>query len=180
MPSQTTIAGPPAGRWRDSHGVTLIEAVIAMAILSTVLIGLLGASGTALRMTENHGHLDARTAEYAQDKMEQLLGLVYGDAQSDTTVFPAANTGGTGLAVGGSLDGANPVVGYVDYLNETGTLVTGTGGAAPANWFYQRLWQISSPATDLKQITVRVVVARSVGLEKASEAIVSSLKTNPF
>ena len=29
--------------------------------------------------TENQGHLAARTTEYAQDKMEQLLVLAYGD-----------------------------------------------------------------------------------------------------
>ena len=70
----------------------------------------------ATMYTENHGHLEARTTEYAQDKMEQLLALAYTDTVSDTVVFPAAAIGGTGLAVGGSTNTAAPVNGYVDWL----------------------------------------------------------------
>ena len=62
----------------------------------------------AVAKTESEGHLVARVTEYSQDKMEQLLSLAYGDASTDTRVFPAAATGGTGLAVGGSADPTAP------------------------------------------------------------------------
>ena len=61
------------------------------------MTGLLSMAALATIYTENHGHLEARTTEYAQDKMEQLLALVYTDAVTNTVVFPAATTGGTGL-----------------------------------------------------------------------------------
>ncbi len=52
--------------------------------------------------SENRGHLAARTAEYAQDKMEQLLVLSFADDTTDTRVFPANPAGGTGIEPGGS------------------------------------------------------------------------------
>ena len=64
----------------------------------TIAVGLLSMAALATVFTENHGHLEARTTEYAQDKMEQLLALVYTDGITDTTTFPATATGGTGMA----------------------------------------------------------------------------------
>ena len=93
------------------------------------VIGLLSMSALATMYTENHGHLEARTTEYAQDKMEQLCALSYGDAVTDTRSFPALNSGGSGLAVGGSSDPSAPVALYVDYLDQNGNLC-GTTGAA--------------------------------------------------
>ena len=89
---------------RSERGTTIIETVIATSLLLVVMVGLLSMSALATIYTENHGHLEARTTEYAQDKMEQLLALVYTDAVSNTVIFPAAPTGGTGMAVGGSLE----------------------------------------------------------------------------
>ena len=85
-------------RLAREDGTTIIEVVISSAILVTLMAGLMSLAGLAISTTENQGHLAARTTEYAQDKMEQLLALSYGDNASDTTVFPAAISGGTGLA----------------------------------------------------------------------------------
>ena len=90
------------------------------------MAGLLGMAAVATSITENQGHLAARTTEDAVDKMEQLLDLTYGDAQSDTTVFPSKTSGGTGLAVGGSSNPAAPVVGYADYLDANGNILCTT------------------------------------------------------
>jgi hypothetical protein len=68
-----------------------------MSILLVVALGILPLGVMAVTATENEGHLVARSTEYSQDKLEQLLGLAYGDATTDTRVFPAAATGGTGL-----------------------------------------------------------------------------------
>ena len=167
-------------RVRSETGSSLLEAIVATLILLVTMGGLLGMGGTASQTTENQGHLAARTTEYAQDKMEQLLALAYGYATSNTTVFPAANAGGTGLAVGGSSDPNAPVAGYVDYLDQNGNLLVAVGVIAPAAWFYKRVWEISSPSINLKQITVTAIVARSVAGAVLPKSTVAALKTSPF
>jgi hypothetical protein len=180
-------------------GLTLLETVVALGLLLTVAVGILGLGSIAMCTTENQGHLMARTAEYAQDKMEQLLALKFCDKDTNTTVLPAASTGGTGLAgcpapivipatgtsgVGGSSDPGAPVAGYVDYLDNSGNLlVTGAGGAAPTGWKYMRVWQVSSANADntLKQITVTVKVSSGIGQSGLSlQSTVTALKAYPF
>src|ERR1700726_2315836 len=155
-------------------GMSLLEVVIALAILLIVSVGIISMGGTAMLTTENQGHLAARATEYAQDKMEQLYSLSWGDTTTDTTTFPPSASGGSGLTVGGSSDPNSPVTtpgtGYVDYLDISGQPTTSTG-----DWFYIRVWQVSYPATTptcvvsgatvpcLKQITVTAKVKRQVG-----------------
>lgn len=154
--------------------------MVATALL-LVVIGGLGSMGVVGMMTsENQGHMAARTTEYAQDKMEQLLVLAWGDSATDTRVFPATTSGGTGLSVGGSSDPSAPVAGYVDYLDRSGVLVTGVDGAVPATWFFKRVWSITSPEANLKQITVSVTVESSLGRSAPPVSTVTALKAFPF
>jgi hypothetical protein len=177
-------------------GLSLLETVMALAILLIVSVGIMGLGTIAMTTTENQGHLLARTAEYGQDKMEQLLALKFCDATSDTTVLPTSAAGGQGLAgcaaplnsngtgVGGSSDPSAPVAGFVDYLDVSGNLlVAGNGGAAPTGWKYIRVWQISSAnATNtIKQITVTVKVSSALGNSGAlPQSTLTSLKAYPF
>src|SRR5712664_1883511 len=175
-------------------GMTLLETMIALAILLVVAAGVMGLAAVAVSTTETQGHLAARTAEYAQDKMEQLLALKFCDGVpgTDTTVFPAVVTAtGTGLAgctnltaaiptatAGGGLSTTAPTAGYVDYLDASGNLVASTG-----QWEYIRVWQISVPAgsVGLKQITVLTKAKRSVGGNAVvPQSTVVALKTYPF
>jgi hypothetical protein len=173
---------------RGEQGTTIIEVVIASAILVTLMAGLMSLAGLAISTTENQGHLAARTTEYAQDKMEQLLALTYGDTTSDTRTFPAGSSGGSGLAVDGSSDTSAPVALYVDYLDENGNLcrTVNTSCAAPVGitpptgWFYQRVWAVTQSATNLKQITVTATVARGFGGAMKSSSTLTVLKSNPF
>ena len=142
--------------------MTLIETAIAALILLVLMTGLLSVAALATKYTENHGHLEARTAEYAQDKMEQLLGLAYTDQVSDTVVFPAASSGGTGLKVGGSIDPSAPANGYVDWVGPDGTLLGG-GTTPPSAWFYERVWQITQVSSGVRQITVVTIVRNALG-----------------
>lgn len=178
--------------------MALIETMIALGVLLVVAVGVMSLALISMTTTENQGHLQARTSEYAQDKMEQLLGLAFCDATTDTTVLPANPAGGTGLAGcplplvnpltgtggnGGSSNIAAPVTGYVDYLDPSGNLLVGVGGAAPAGWFYMRVWQIATPAGNntLKTITVTVTTKSEVGSGGLlPQATVTSLKTYPF
>lgn len=179
---------------RDESGTTIIEVVIASAILVTLMAGLMSLAGIAMSTTENQGHLGARTTEYAQDKMEQLLALTYGDGLSDTRVFPAVNSGGTGLLAGGSSTPSAPVDKYVDYLDEKGNLCGSTGAdcaapsgtTPPAGWFYQRVWKIDDSGTDgtlpvdLKRITVTATIARGFGGAMKATSTLTVLKARGF
>lgn len=149
-----------AKKARES-GTTLIETMVALAILLIVATGLMSVAGIAVTTTETQGHLAARTAEYAQDKMEQLLALRFGDNTSNTAPavgFITTNTGGSGLGPGGSLNTAAPAAQYVDYLDISGNPV----GPA-ANWEYVRVWQVTSLSGTLKQISVRAQVRNIPG-----------------
>ena len=180
-------------RLAGEDGTSLIEVIISSAILVTLMAGLMSLIGLSINTTENQGHLAARTTEYAQDKMEQLLALSYGDSGSDTTVFPALASGGTGLAIGGSANPATPVTKYVDYLDQSGNLCGSTsalaatpscaapsGTTAPTNWFYQRVWVVSNAGTNLKQVTVTATISRGFGGGNKALSVLAVLKTSPF
>jgi prepilin-type N-terminal cleavage/methylation domain-containing protein len=165
------------------RGFTLIETMIALCLLAIVAAGVLPLGLIAMNATENQGHLLARTVEYAQDKLEQLMALSYGDSTSDTRVFPAADVGGSGLTIGGSSNPNAPVALYVDYLDPAGTLLPSVGVAEPAGWYYKRVWAVTSPQANLKQITVTASVrtAAAAGMGgRIPRATVSVLKTSPF
>ena len=153
--------------------------MIACAILTVVVTGLLSMVTVATNHTENQGHLVSRTTQYSQDKLEQLLALKYEDTQSDTTVYPVAPAGGTGLADGGSSSPATPEPDYADYLDQNGNLLV-SGGGEPTGWFYKRVWQVSTASVNLKEITVTTIVRSSVGGAMLSQSTVAALKTFPF
>jgi prepilin-type N-terminal cleavage/methylation domain-containing protein len=189
---------------RSQSGMSLLETMIALTVLLIVTVGVMSLATISVETTENQGHLQSRVTEYAQDKMEQLVGLGYGDGDppatsgTDTTVFPACSpqtvsppacTTGTGLKAGGSSDPANPVStpgnGYVDYLDSAGNLTTATSTTDP--WYYIRVWKIELPAgtTNLKRITVTAQVRATVGGTGSGAgalptSTVVSLKTYPF
>jgi hypothetical protein len=180
---------------KSQAGLTVMETMIALAMLLVVAAGVMGLAAVAVTTTETQGHLAARTAEYSQDKMEQLLALRFcdgntnGTSGTDTTVFPAVFGNGTGLAGcsnmaagvpqgGGGLSPTAPTAGYVDYLDASGNRV-----ASNANWEYIRVWQITVPAgtTRLKQISVLTKANHAVGGSlTVPQSTVVALKTFPF
>jgi prepilin-type N-terminal cleavage/methylation domain-containing protein len=167
---------------RDA-GFTLIETMIALGLLLVVATGILPLGLIAMNSTENQGHLLARTVEYAQDKLEQLMTLSYGDQTSDTRVFPAADVGGSGLTIGGSADPDAPVALYVDYLDPSGTLLPSDGTEEPDGWYYKRVWSVTQAKALLKQITVTVTVRTAAAAGTGGiipRATVTVLKTSPF
>jgi Tfp pilus assembly protein PilV len=167
-------------RRKSQAGMTLIETLIALVVLMIVAVNVMALAIVAISTTENQGHLSARTAEYAQDKMEQLLSLAYGDSISNTTVFPTTTSpAGTGLTPGGSSNPSAPVVGYVDYLDASGNLVAST-----SQWYYIRVWQVSMSGSSghLKKITVTSRVSSLVGANSGvlPQSTVVALKSDPF
>jgi hypothetical protein len=96
-------------------------------------------------------------------------------------VFPATDVGGSGLTIGGSSNPQAPVAQYVDYLDVDGALIASANGAPPQGWYYQRVWQVTSPKANLKQVTVTATVRFTSGAYAVRpRATVTSLKTSPF
>jgi Tfp pilus assembly protein PilV len=131
-------------RRRDEQGVTLIETMMAVAILLTVAGGLLSLFTISIEMNEQMGNTSTRTTEYAQDKMEQLMSRDFNDANLGGTMAASSSVG--------SVPPAAVVSGYVDYFDQSGNaLATSTGE------FYTRQWSIATDsAGTLKSITVVV------------------------
>ena len=122
-----------------SDGFSLLETMVGLSLLLVVAAGMMPLATVAFSVSENQGHLASRAAEYAQDKLEQLMALSYGDTASDTRVFPATDVGGSGLTIGGSSNPQAPVAQYVDYLDVDGALIPSANGAPP-----QRVGSIAS------------------------------------
>jgi hypothetical protein len=74
------------------------------------------------------------------------------------------------------------VVGYADYLDVSGNVLCTTGtpctATPPATWYYKRVWQVSTPSANLKQITVTATVRTSLGNAQKSESTVTAFKTD--
>jgi prepilin-type N-terminal cleavage/methylation domain-containing protein len=166
---------------KRSDGFTLLETVFALSILLIVAAGVMPLGLIAVKATENQGHLAARTTEYAQDKLEQLMALAFNDTATDTRVFPATDVDGSGLVVGGSSDPDAPVALYADYLDADGNLLADVDDESTA-WMYKRVWAVSNPMAgnaNLKQITVTAIVrvAAQGGIGELPRSTVTALKT---
>ena len=112
-------------RWE--RGSSLIETLVAAAILIIVVAGLLPVFMLATQTTYAQGDVATRVTEYAQDKMEQLVSLNkdniifdgFNDGTTDTTVFPAAVN---------ALDGTTSCTGISPYICGLGGASSGTTG----------------------------------------------------
>ena len=154
----------PHDRCSNEAGTTLIECLLAVLILTIVSAGLLGVFDIAISQNKQQGEFATRATEYCQDKMEQLMALQFTDTTSNTTVFPTAATGGTGLSTGGgtTASGSPPAgtTNYYDYLDVSGNL---QGTANYTTPFYLRMWQITTSG-NLKTITVTATTITNAGL----------------
>src|SRR5215469_3015624 len=163
-------------------GISLLETVVALGILLVASIGVLSMVAISITTTENQGHLAARTAEYAQDKMEQLLALAFTDTNSDLTVasLTPSTSGGVGLTAGGNTTYGSASGSYVDYLDANGNPLGG-GSTVPSGWFYVRQWKVTDLSSTLKQIDVAVYARTAVnGTSSLPKSYVTALKSNPF
>jgi type II secretory pathway pseudopilin PulG len=173
-------------RARSERGSTLIETMVAVAILLIVVAGLLPVFVIGVQTTNQQADLATRTTEYAQDKMEQLLTLNainltsdgFNDGTTDTTVFPSVTDGSTGCTgsgantcgLGGTMAASTSVGSvppaavvkyFVDYLDVNGNLLTSSATA-----YYTRQWKVTTDSTGtLKTITIVATASQGAGIK---------------
>lgn len=155
-------------RNRES-GFSLVEVIIATGILATALVSL--AQLFAVSTASNMSARNSGTAMiYAEQKIEQLRALSYTldsaglpitDSTTDTSVYPPAATGGTGLSPSTDNTLQSNTDGYVDYIDNIGRSLGG-GETIPDNTAFIRRWSIEPlPTNPNNVIVIQVLVTRS-------------------
>jgi prepilin-type N-terminal cleavage/methylation domain-containing protein len=157
-----------ARRARRDAGFSLVETMVATAILATAIVSLAQLFVISVK-TNNAAKNGSFAAVLAQQKMEQLRGLTWGfdtlglpvsDVTTDTSVVPETPTGGTGLAPSPTNTLQASTLGYVDYLDQWGNSLGG-GTNIPANTSYIRRWMVEPiPTNPNNTIVLHVLVTR--------------------
>jgi len=143
--------------------------IIATGILATALVSL--AQLFAISTKSNLSARNSGTAMiYAEQKIEQLRALSYTldssglpstDITTDTSVYPPAATGGTGLSPSTDNTLQSNTDGYVDYIDNRGQSLGG-GETIPDNTAFIRRWSIEPLPTNPNNVTIiQVLVTRS-------------------
>lgn len=149
-------------------GFSLVEVIIATGILAGSLVSL--AQLFAVATAANASARNTGTAMvYAEQKMEQLRGLAYTldgeglpvtDTTTDTSEYPPAATGGTGLSPSPTNTLQANEVGYVDYIDHLGRQLGGGPTDLAAASFIRR-WSIEPlPTNPNNVIVIQVLVTR--------------------
>jgi hypothetical protein len=182
MTTTPNVGARVTGRMKSAAsdaGSMLVETMVAMCILLIAMAGLLAMDGIATNFTENYGHLASRTAEYAQDKMEQLLVLAYGDVDGDTRVFPPRRP-----AAPASRWAAAAIRRRRREVRRLPRRQRQPAAVGRHHRAHRLVFQAgvgrAQPSTNLKRITVTVTVAIAFGRLKPPQSTMVALKSFPF
>jgi prepilin-type N-terminal cleavage/methylation domain-containing protein len=172
-----------AGRERRDAGFSLIEVLVAVALLMVVSLGVAQLFAVATKANfSSKGQTS--TALLAVQRMEQLKSLAWGfDLDSSALGLPISDiaTNLSGAEPSGDGNGLNPsppntltqnITGYVDYLDADGAWV-GNGGTPPADASYIRRWAITPLPTNPNNtlvFQVRVMTVRHAAEVAAAAA----------
>jgi prepilin-type N-terminal cleavage/methylation domain-containing protein len=135
----------------EGQGFTLVEVMVALAILAGSLFVVAQLMVVASRAAEASRETTTATALAAQ-KIEQLRALAWGmapdgiaieDLQSDVTSWPARPSGGPGLSLSPPGTLAGNTAGYVDFLDADGRWV-GSGDSPPWGAAFLRRWSVTA------------------------------------
>jgi prepilin-type N-terminal cleavage/methylation domain-containing protein len=160
-------------------GFSLIESVIAVALLAVGVSALAQLVIVSARASASVQHADA-VQQAARERMEQLRALAWTsdnggmpitDATSDLTVTPGTATGGLGLALSPGDTLLSNVAGFCDFLDINGQWITG-GPRPPVGAAWVRRWSVVplSLVADTLLLQVVVVPARLSGASAAMAA----------
>jgi type II secretory pathway pseudopilin PulG len=157
-------------RQRDERGVSLVETLVALGLLSVVAAGVAQLFGLALA-SGRAAHDRTLMAALAAARLEQLRSLAWSihvradgtldfltDLATDLSRDPPT-AGGTGLSDSPSATLASDVPGYVDYLDAEGRWV-GAAAGIPGRAVYVRRWAVRRlPAVSGDAVALQVLVA---------------------
>lgn len=156
---------------QGESGFTLIESVVASAVLITTLVGLTQLFLQAAQITAQARRAPVALAA-AASKLDQLLALEWGydasgapvsDFGSDTSHDPPTPAGGAGLSISPADSLSRPTGGYVDYLNDRGRSL---GPTPTPGSFFTRRWRIRPwPASSSDALLLRVCIVRIAGTD---------------
>ena len=158
----------------NSGGFSLTEVVIAMALLTTVSLGV-----AQLFAVSTNANLKAKSATsataMAEQKLEQLRALTWGfdltgsglpvsDTSTNLALAAPQPTGpGLNPSPGDTLITNTP--GYVDFLDAGGNWV-GTGNVAPEGTVYVRRWSVTPLPTNPNNTLILQVLVTPIGLTR--------------
>lgn len=164
---------------RSSRGFSLLEVVIAVAVLSTGVLAMSGLSLSARQAGVAAAQLGVAQLA-ARVKVEELRALAWtsdagvvpvSDWSTDLTTTPLRTAGGVGLGSSPADTLRANVNGYCDFLDQNGQWVgAGTGPPAGAAWV--RRWMVQPSATDPDLLAIQVLV---VPVQRSSEAATISV-----
>lgn len=149
---------PPA------RGFSLIEVVVALAILLIAVLGLAQTFLLAGRATAQGRRLTT-VAVLAQQKLDQLRSLAWrfdtagvriSDVQTDTAAMPELPAGGTGLQPSPPGTLAANIDGYCDFLDAGGRILAGGSSPPPGTVFVRRWAIVALPANPLDTLVLHV------------------------
>jgi len=148
-------------------GFSLVEVLVAMALVATSALGLAELFSLASRVTQE-SRIDTTATFAAETKMAELRAL--------TLAWDAEGAPLTSLGLGWSPAAALTanVDGYVDYVDGTGAVV-GSGVQPPPAGVYQRRWSIQPLAADPANAVVLQVVAVRATRPNARDAHLVSI-----
>ncbi len=153
LPSVACREPSPLHRVEGESGVTLIESLIAMVVLTIGLLGLFVLHQTALHSSAHAFRVNVATW-LAEDGMEYLLTREY-NVQTQDALLAASGTDPTTTT--------DPYVTLGRYLpgEALGTLVNGMGGsdATYGSAIFQRSYHVEAMETDGSRIMLKVRVS---------------------
>jgi prepilin-type N-terminal cleavage/methylation domain-containing protein len=161
---------------RDSSGFTLVEVLVALALLTIVSVGIVWLFTMAIDAGRTSRER-TMAVPLASAKLEQLRSLEWraevtamgttsrSDLTTNLSVDPIAD-GGPGLSESppGTLDASLPP--FVDYLDRFGRWI-GTGASPPAGAVYIRRWAVRPLATDPDRTLALQVLVTTVARERS-------------
>jgi len=178
-------------RFSSEAGFSLVEVLIAMGVMTVGVVSL--AQLFALSTRANHSSKTTTfTVMLAQQKMEQLRGLIWGfdtiglpisDVTTNSSVVPqsagcpTSTTAGVGTGLSPSPAGtlSDNVSGWVDYLDINGCLLSG-GATAPNRTIYIRRWSVEPlPTNPNNTLILQVLVTRRTDRGEADNGNVTRL-----
>lgn len=158
------------------RGFTLIEVLIATALMASIAIGVAQLLGIAVA-AGHAARVQTSTTILAAGKLEELRSLVWtyeplaasavprSDLTTDLSVEPASSSG-PGLAPSPSGTLSTNMPPYVDYLDSRGRWV-GNGSSVPPDAMFIRRWSILPLPAAPDRALVLSVLATTVAQELA-------------